>query len=154
VNETLGFDPEAVHRHYSAECFNRAWDYIGKSDLSADDVDRMLDAAHASAWHWSQRPDRTTENDSIAFWQLARVYALAGDAPMAAHYGERCLAASQGLQPFYVGYAYEALARAALVADDHVHLADYMASARGWLEQVTDAESRAMLQADLDGLIT
>ena len=50
----------------------------------------------------------------LAYWQVSRIYALLGQADNARRYGELCLEVSQepGVQPFYLAYAHEALARA------------------------------------------
>ena len=39
----------------------------------------MILYALASLWHWTQRPDCSTTNLSIGYWQAASVYALAGE---------------------------------------------------------------------------
>lgn len=150
--EDLGFDPEAVHRYYSADCFSCAWELIDRTERSPEETDWMLHAVHAAAWHWLQRTDRNAESESVMYWQLSRAYALAGDASLATHCGERCLQRSHGLGPFYVGYAYEALAQAAQVGGDQARYAQQMAEARRWLERIPDADARAMLAADLDAL--
>ena len=112
----------------------------------------MRALSHASLWHWTQREDGTASHLSIGYWQLSRVYALLGRAADAAHYGERCLECSREESPFFLGYAYEALARAAKVAGDAETLDRHLAEARRLCAQVTAPEDRAMLERDLEEL--
>jgi hypothetical protein len=146
------FDVEAAHRYFAAECFNRAWDLIDKPERSPEEDERMVELSLASAWHWSQRPDCTPENRSVGYWQVSRVYALLGRAGFARRYGQLSLAALEGAgdRPFYLGYAYEALARAESVAGHAEQGAEYLALARQAAERVPDAEDRAVLLADLE----
>ena len=112
----------------------------------------MLLLSMASAWHWTQRADCTAQNMSVAYWQLARVYALLKQADNARRYGELSLekSKSEGIPPFYLGYAHEALARAEMVAGNKKKVAEYLAEARRAAERVTDAEAKKMLLADLE----
>jgi hypothetical protein len=149
MTDETAFDEEAGHRFFSAQAFNRAWDYIDNSARTSEETEAMLNAAHASFWHWSQRPDRTRQNLSVGYWQLARVYALAGIAGEALRYAQLCLETSLGEGPFYEGYAYEALARAESVAGDGERAAEYRARGLELAAQVADPEERAALEADL-----
>jgi cation transport regulator ChaB len=146
------FEVPAAHRFFSAHCFNRAWDFIDKAQRSAADTDEMLQAAHASAWHWRQRPDCTNDKLAIGYWQLSRVYALAGDVVWAKHYGGLCLQVSRELTPFLLGYAHEALARAAALARESDALGDHLARAKLALGQVTDPQERQLLEKDLGSI--
>ncbi|MGC3966332.1 MAG: hypothetical protein QM775_02865 [Pirellulales bacterium] len=54
---------------------------------------------------------------------------------------------------FYTGYAHEALARTAHAAGVEYLAADHVKEARRYAAEVTDADERAMLEKDLDGLV-
>jgi hypothetical protein len=73
------FDADQAHRHFSASCFNLAWELIDKPDRTAEDDEQMVRLAQASLWHWTQRSDCTDKNLSIGYWQVSRVCALLGD---------------------------------------------------------------------------
>ena len=146
------FDIAAAHRYFSATCFNQAWEFIDKTDRTPSETDDMLQAAHASAWHWRQRPDCTNDKLSIGYWQLSRVYTLAGESQRAIRYGNLCLEVSQGQAPFLVGYAHEALARAASAAGDHDTARAHLDQAWQLLSQVTDAEERGLLETDIKSI--
>ena len=141
-----------AHRFFSAHCFNRAWDLIRKSNRTPIECEQMLQLSQASLWHWTQRSDCTPKNLSIGNWQLSRVYALLGQADNALRSATMCLHYSENTSPFFIGYAHEALARSATVADDDVGKAYHLAEARRYLAQITNDRDRALLQADLQSL--
>jgi len=143
------FDLAAAHRHFSADCFNQTWQLMDRADRSSDDNEAMIACCLASIWHWRQRPDCAARNLSISYWQASRVYALLGQASNAWRYGELCLKASENEEPFYLGYAYEALARAALVAEDHDLKEQYRRHAEQLASLVSEGEDRDMLTKDL-----
>ncbi len=149
---TPAFDIQEAHRYFSAECFNRAWDFIDKPSRTPEEGREMLQLGMASLWHWSQRPDRTPANLSVGFWQVARIHALLGRAGDARVYGRLSLEAAQAgaVPPFLTGYAYEALARAEALAGDGAKMREYLGLARQAAAQVADAEDRERLLADLE----
>lgn len=146
------FDLAKAHRWFSADCFNRVWSLIDKPDRTPDECERMVSLAHASLAHWRERADCTPQNLSIGYWQVARVYAVLGQAENARRYRELCLQASAAEPPFYLGYAHEALARAAKLAGNAAVAAEHLATARQLAAQVTDAGERGALESDLAGL--
>jgi len=119
-------------------------DYL--SWVLAED-EEMIRLGLASTWHWTQREDCTQTNLSIGYWQTSRIYAMLGQADNARRYGHLCLAASQAedVPPFYLGYAYEALARAEAVAGDGEHMEEYLAEAHRVAGTVPDDDARQML---------
>jgi hypothetical protein len=151
MGEEPEFNSQAAHRYFSARCFNQAWDLIGKKDRTAQEDEEMLRLSFASLWHWSQRDDYWAEKASIGYWQVARIYALLGQADNARRYGQLSLEAGQedGVGPFYRGYAYEALARAEAVAGNRAKMEEYLDLARNAAEEVSEAEDRDLLLADL-----
>jgi Flp pilus assembly protein TadD len=145
-------DVAAGHRYFSAHAFNGAWDYIRLPTRTDEETEAMLHAAHASFWHWSHRPDLTPTNLSIGYWQLARVYTLAGEPETALRYARRCLEASAEAEPVYQGFAHEALARAELARGDMEEAAAHKARALALAHQVDDPEDRLLLTNDLEAL--
>ncbi len=145
------FDLFSAHKYFAAQCFNQTWDYIDKPERTKSEEDTMLLLSLASLWHWTQREDCTPTNLSVAYWQVSRVFALLQQADNARHYGELCLEASQkeGVLPFYLGYAYEALARAELVAGNQDKMADLLVQAQQTATLISDAEEKKMLLKDL-----
>jgi hypothetical protein len=145
---------QSVHRQCSVECFNECWKYIEMPERSDEDIENMVLLAYASLWHWKRREDCQPVNLSTGYWQLSRVHALAGHGEQARLFGERCLDVGEAnaLDPFYVGYAHEALARAELTRGNAPVASGHLALARTWLTDVFDPEEIGLLMADLDEL--
>ena len=152
--EKPDFDINAAHRYFAAECFNRSWDFIDKHQRSPAEDDEMLHLSLTSLWHWLQRADATPTHLSVGYWQVGRVYALRGEPANARHYALLSLQASQaaGVEPFYRGYAYEALARTEALAGNDEKAGEYLRQARSLAEQVEDLEDRNLLLKDLDSI--
>lgn len=145
------FDVTLGHRKFAAMAFNHAWEFIELGSRTDEDVRQMLDAAHASSWHWRHREDATAKNRSIADWQLSRVYALAGNGALALEYGNLSLeTASETDLPFFIGYAYEAIARAHWVLGNLDDARAALAAADESLAQIPADEDKALLRPDLD----
>ena len=147
-----GFDVAAAHKYFAAHCFNAAWDLIDKASRTPEDERTMVALNQASIYHWQNRPDCTNEKLSVGYWQASRIQSLLGNAAEATRFAEVCLRYSGGLEPFYVGYAYEALARAASLAGDRLKAAEYRSLAQARAELVEDEQHRALLVNDLAGL--
>ncbi len=143
------FELQPAHKYFSANCFNKTWDLIDKPNRTPDEELAMLHTSMASLWHWSQREDVKPQNLSVGHWQVSRVYALLGQAENALRYGALSLRLAEGLEPFYTGFAYEALARAEMVGGNKEKMNEYLEKARAWAEQVDDEEDKQVLMGDL-----
>ena len=147
------FDEKAVHKHFSAQCFNMAWDLIEKQDRTAEEDEQMIRLNQASLWHWTQREDCKKTNMSVGYWQASRIFALVGQPDAARKYGQLSLENSNEKEPFYMGYAYEALARAESAAGNREKSEEYLKQARKLAEGVADADSKKMLLDDLKSIV-
>lgn len=146
------FDLPTAHRYFSAECFNTAWDLIEKPRRTPDEDLDMLHRSLVALWHWTQRPDCTPTNRSIGLWQVSRVYAILGQEENARRYAELCLSVSQGpdVDPFYLAYAHEALARVELLAGNLSRVQEHLAEARRLAQGVAEEEEKMALLKDLE----
>ena len=149
---TSTFDLTAAHKYFAANCFNKAWDLIEKPDRTPEESRLMVALNQASIYHWLNRPDCTSENLSVGYWQASRIQTILGHAEEAMRHAEVCLGYSTELEPFYLGYAHEALARATLLAGDHANAAEHLAHARRCAAKITRKDHQAMLLKDLEGL--
>jgi len=68
-------DMQAWHKHFAASCNNRAWELAIARRTPQQDRE-MLNAAHASGWHWSQIGTELHHMRSTML--LAEVHALLG----------------------------------------------------------------------------
>jgi hypothetical protein len=89
----------------------------------------------------------------VGYWQASRIQALLGNATEARRHAEVSLSYSTELEPFYLAYAHEALARAALLARDATEAAEHLSHARRLAANVAQKEHQAMLLKDLETLV-
>lgn len=147
-----GFDIQEAHRWFSAECFNDTWTLIDKRDRTPEQDGEMVLGAMTSLWHWSQRPDCTPRNLSVGHWQVSRVLALTGQGVAALHHARRSLVLADGLEPIYLGYAHEAMSRAASILRNEAEFHEHLSMALGYADQVSDDQERQVLEDCLDDL--
>lgn len=155
-------DLEKADHYYAAGAFNTTWEYLDKPKRSLEETMSMIHCCHTSMWHWLRTPDHTQDNVNIGLWQLSRVYAVAAQdtgnqdyAKLSRSYANDAMShsQSQSLDPFYVGYSHEALARAAWVSGDVSVCEAHLAEARKLIAEIDDPESRNLLKSDLDQLM-
>jgi hypothetical protein len=107
--------PEEVtawHRKFAAAANNRAWDLSEQTRNSAED-EEMLNAAHASAWHWAKVGSEL--NRMRAIMLLAEVHALRG-------FGQSALAYAEEMRTYFLGVGSPA-GEVAFVHVIHAHAA-------------------------------
>jgi len=146
------FDVAAAHKYFASHCFNKAWDLIEKVERTPEEDRLMVALNQASIFHWLNRADCTSENLSVGFWQASRIQALLGNATEARRQAETSLGYSHTLAPFYIGYAYEALTRAAVLAGDSAKAKEHLEVAQGHAASIEDKNHKGMLLKDLDSL--
>ena len=149
--EKNDLDRKAAHKYFSVNCFNKAWDLIDKTDRTLAEDEDMIRLNLASHYHWTQRDDYTPTNASIGHWQTSRIYALLGQTENAKRYGQLCLEASQAedVPPFFLGYAFEALARAEAVGGDRENSEEFINKAKAAAEKIEKSQDRQQLLDDL-----
>jgi hypothetical protein len=139
-------DRAAWHERFAAECNNRAWDLSLATRSAADDRE-MLDAAHASAWHWAEIG--TELNRMRATMLLAEVHALLG-------MGERALAYAEEMRAYFVAhecpdweiaFCHAIFAHAAHAAGRAAEHRDAYAEAEAALATIADDEERGIVAA-------
>lgn len=137
-------DVQSWHKRFAMDCNNRAWELSTQTRTEQQDRE-MLDAAHASAWHWAQIG--TELNRMRATMLLAEVHALLG-------YGTSALAFAREMRTYFLAgetpdwelaFTHAIYAHAAFVAGQ---LADHRCAYRdaaGALDAIPDAEDRAIV---------
>jgi hypothetical protein len=137
------------HRVFAQRSFNRTWELLDATGLTREQEEEMLAATLASRHHWYQVG--TARNHAIADWQVSRVAVVLGYAELARRFGERSLeiAMENELDPFVIGFAHEAIARAAAEVDDVETFDEHLQLARAMLAAIADDEERDLLAADL-----
>jgi len=148
------FDVAKADRSFAARFFNDTWGYLDRPSRTEEETEAMLHCCHASFHHWSRVADATPTNKAVGYWQLSRVYAVAVNPAEAERYARRCLAAAQlpGAEPWVLGSAHEALARAASLRGDRPARDRHLADARAIAAGLSDKDTRDILTADIEGV--
>jgi hypothetical protein len=152
MSDKPDFDLATVHKYFSAACFNKTRDFIDSPNRTEEDNFSMLQTAMTSLWHWTQREDATLQNLSVGNWQVSRVYALMGQADNARSYAEVSLKHAGEADPFYIAFAYEALARAEMIAGNKAKMKAYLQKAYLLVEKIEDVEDKDVLMKDLENI--
>jgi hypothetical protein len=152
MSTSPSFDIVAAHKYFAAHCFNAAWDIIDKPERTAEDDRMMVVLSQASIYHWLNRSDCEPRRLSVGYWQASRIQALLGNAAEARNHAEVCLQYSIGQDPFLLGYAYEAMARAAKIAGNLSKAAEQLLLAKEQAALVFNKEDGELLQKDLGDL--
>lgn len=150
---------EATHRQLGKDLFNHTWTLIEKPDRTLAEIDEMVQATHASSFHWS-RGGGTLANAARGQWQIARVYSTLGRGEAALWHANRCLelveaAIKAGVADDWdMSAALEGLARAQAVAGDRAAAIETRARARAALDNTADPEDRQVIEQDLESTPT
>jgi DNA-binding transcriptional MerR regulator len=137
------------HRRLGIDLYNRTW------TLMDSPGDEMLYCAHASAYHWLHGGG-TTANRARSEWLCSRVYSILGRPEPALHHARHCLelveSAPDEMEDWDIAGAYEALARAHLVAGDAAEARRYHELGREATAKIANREDAEHIEADLDSL--
>jgi hypothetical protein len=143
-------DPE-TQRKVAVRLYNHTWDLLDLGDeRTAVQTAEMLDAAHASNWHWAQIGG--LEQAVVGEWMLSRVYASSGLGDEAVRHGQTAftlLHSGDGLPDWLEASVQEGLARAHLAAGDR-DAAEFAAhAATDALDKIAEDEDRALIATQL-----
>lgn len=150
--ETL--EPEQ-QRQLGAELFNKTWTLMEKTDRTPEENDEMIHCAHASAYHWIQVG--TAANRARSEWQCSRVHAILGQVEQALWHARRCLEIAEAnpdvMKDWDLPAAYEAMARAHMVAGDREEARRYLELGNAATALIEDEDDRRILEADFATII-
>jgi hypothetical protein len=140
-----------THKQLAVNCFNAVWDFLELIERSKEEEEKMIHLAHTSFWHWTQVEEHTPKNLSIGYWQLSRVYATVNLGERSLSYAEQCLAVSleNEIEPFYIGYAYEALSRANYLLGYNNLAQEQSELAIEYAQKVKNVQSKENLMKDI-----
>lgn len=148
LEDTTGRSDE---RRLAAAANNAAWELLARDDLSADELDELIERGYASAYHWRTATDVGAIQRARAAWMLSRIHVVARHGELALHHARRCAeltaAAGDHAADFDHAYAEEAMARALALAGDLDAAAAALARARA--VEVVDDEDRSIVESDL-----
>lgn len=138
-----------IHRKFAVDLFNQTWGLMEKEDRDQTEIDRMINGAHASCYHWSIIGEAV--NLARGEWQISRVYAVLQRSEPCLYHAERCLKITleDKLKDFDLAFAYEAMARACHLADNEAETAKYMILAEDAGAQIKDKDDRDYFFSEL-----
>ena len=139
----------AEHEAFARQANRETWDWLARDDRTEADDERMIHAAHASAFHWAAVGG--AQASTRADWLLSHVYAVVGHAEPALRYARQCLATCEreGIGDFDLAYAYEAMARASAADHDEPAAKEWRTKAAEAGAAIADGENRQLFLADL-----
>ncbi|HZS24836.1 MAG TPA: hypothetical protein VFA30_07590 [Gaiellaceae bacterium] len=139
-----------TQRRLGIDLFNRTWTLLENGGRTQDEDDELLHCVHASAYHWLQVG--TAANRARSEWQCSRVHAVLGRPESALAHARRChelvLSAPDEMEEFDLPAAYEALARAHLVAGDPVEARRFRDLGLEATARIEDEDDRRSMEAD------
>jgi pentatricopeptide repeat protein len=138
------------HKIFAIELNNIVWGLLGKTERSEDEVNEMINAAHASLYHWSLIG--TELNLQRGEWMCSHVYAVLGRGKSALYHAERCLMYTEknSFLDFDLAYAYESLARAHAASGNIEEAKDYFEKALKAGNVIKKEEDKKLFMSDLN----
>jgi len=145
VAVTTEFSPEEIarsHRWHAVECNNLAWKLADQRGRSPIEDDAMLDAAHASAFHWGEVG--TELHQARARMLLGQVYAALGRGETALKFARLSFDYLETHNPpdWELAFAHAILAHAAIAAGDRDLHRLHHARAQELGQEIADPEDR------------
>lgn len=142
-------DTQRWHKRFAVDCNNRAWALSVQTRSAAEDRE-MLDAAHASAWHWAQIGSELNR---------MRATMLVAEAHAALGMGESALALAEPTRAYFLGRdtpdweiacAHAVYAHAAHAAGRAAEHREAHALANAALAAIGDEEDRKVIARTFD----
>lgn len=137
--------PEPWHRYFAAEANNEAWT-LAEAPNSLADAPALLNAAHASAWHWQAAGN--VLNYQRALMLLAQAHAIAGFGQSALLYADemRAYFLNEPSTPGWeLAFMHTVHANAAHAAGEHARHENSYALAENAIRGLANEHDRAMV---------
>lgn len=129
---------QEAHKKFAVNAFNLVWAFLDKKERTPEEDDQMVNAAHASRFHWGEIG--TPLEFERGEWQISRVYSVLNRSEEAKYHAKRCLDICQKNQigDFDIAFAYEAMARSAAVDGQGEEAEKYIQLAREAGEKIEE----------------
>lgn len=136
------FTLKEAHQAFASGIFNRVWDLLEKTDRSSEENEIMINAAHASLYHW--RSIGEVINLQRGEWMVAHVYTVLAMKESAYHHAQICLdlTLEHAIADFDLGFAYEGYARALALNGETKTAQEYFDLAKTAAEQIKKQADR------------
>lgn len=141
-----------IHKKLAIDCFNQTWVLLEKTNRTKMEDDTMIHMAHTSRFHWGKVGEPV--NLSRGEWQISRVYSILKRPEPALYHADRnleiCL--DNQIGDFDLAFAYEAFARAHMVAGNKEQALHYKKLALEASVQIKKEADRNLLLNDLKSI--
>lgn len=152
MSNDITYTESEAHRYFAQACNMRAWALAEQTERDVDEDAEMLDAAHASLYHW--RAVGTALNHQRGEWLISHVYALLENGDGALRHAARCLELTDAhkgdMEDFDIAYAYLGMARAHAILGNSDDAQAYRSRAEKAGNAIGDDEDRAIFTNDLN----
>jgi hypothetical protein len=150
VAEEQKYTEQECHKKFAVELNNLVWNLLGKKDRTAQENETMINAAHASCYHWSKVG--TAINQQRGDWLISHVYAVLNRPEPAVHHAKLCLDLTQekNFVDFDLAYAYEGMARAYACSGEKTESQKYIKLATEAGEKIKNKEDKEIFTSDFE----
>ncbi len=138
-----------IHKNLAVNLFNKVWNLIDLKNRSEEETETMINAAHASLYHWRQVGEPL--NFARSEWQVSRVYSLCARVEPALHHAANCLQICEqyGIGGFDLAFAYEALARAHAIEGNISKVKEFRELALAAAENIKEKDDKIYFLSEL-----
>lgn len=143
-------EEQKKHRKMGIKYFNLTWDFLDKEDRTKEEIDEMINASHASRFHWGKL--NKPVNNERGEWQISRVYSTLKRFEPAYYHAKRCIeiCKENNIGDFDIAFAYEAMARAYSIKGDEKNKEKYLNLAKKAGEIIDKKEDKDYFFSELN----
>jgi hypothetical protein len=146
------FSEAEAHRHFAKSIHGEVWSLLGL-DLRSEEQERLLlDAAHASLYHWRHAGHEV--NKQRGEWLISRVHVVLGHAAEAVRHAQYCYDLTREhkgeMEDFDLAFAEEAMARALAALGELKQANIHWAQAKELGDDIENEEDGASFFTDLE----
>lgn len=149
MDEEDRYTLEESHKKFAMEFFNQIWPLLEKKERTEEEKENMINAAHASLFHWKHIGKPI--NEQRGEWMVSHVYAVLGMADSALLHAKKCckLTEENKFEDFDLAYSYEGLARAFAASGNKSEFEKYHKLAKEAGGKIEKKENRELFLNDL-----
>jgi hypothetical protein len=148
MQEEKKYTKQECHKNFAVELNGITWGLLEKTGRTEQEDNQMINAAHASCYHW--KVVGTDTNQQIGQWLISHVYAVLKRPEPALYHAKLCLNLTEKLklQDWYIAYAYEAMARAYAAAGNKEECTKYLTMAEEAGKKIKNPEDKKLFDGD------
>jgi hypothetical protein len=153
MSDDKRFTLSEAELEFAKKINGRVWELLEKPDRSRVEDWEMLHASHASLYHWLQVG--TGLHHQRGEWLVSRVQTVLGNGDEVIQYSNRCLELTKDysdlMEDFDFAFAYEAAARANVLAGNIEEAKKFIGLARSAGEAIKNDEDRTIFLKEFEG---